>query len=155
MIELVSNPSLWFHAAIVTAALATGVWRRGIDAAAAMNRFYGVVIVVMGIGHIVAVSLRLVLGTLSPTTSRFAIPLGFLLACPAFWLAVRPANGRMTLVLNGWLAGALIVLGASAPLAIHAVLNLVYAFRRRRALVVAAVVVYVAMFVAAFFVPAS
>jgi hypothetical protein len=146
MIELVSNPSMWFHAAIVTAALATRVWRRGIDAAAAMNRFYGVVIV--------AVSLRLVLGTLSPTTSRFAIPLGFLLACPAFWLAVRPANGRMTLVLNGWLAGALIVLGASAPLAIHAVLNLVYAFRRRRALVVA-VVVYVAMFVAAFFVPAS
>jgi hypothetical protein len=152
MIDFLLNPSVWFPLAIAVATAAVAASRRWLDAGAAMNRFYGCVVGVMALGHLVAITLKLVLGTLSPTTSGFAIPLGFVLGVPAWWLAVRPANDRLTLVLNGWLAGSLVALGTSAALAVPAALNVGYGFRRTRALVMATVVVYLAMFTASFFV---
>lgn len=151
MIDFLLNPSGWFPAAMTAATAAVVVSRQRLDAAAMMNRFYGCVVGVMAFGHLQAIVLKLALGTLSPTTSGFAIPLGFVLAVPAWWLAARPGNDRMTLVLNGWLAGALVALGTSAPLAVPAALNLGYGFHRARAVVVTAVVVYAAMFIASFF----
>lgn len=152
MIELLLSPSLWFPAAIASGATTVFVSRSRLDAAGAMNRFYGVVVGVMAFGHVQAIVLKLAMGTLSPTTSWFAIPLGFVLGVPAWWLAVRPASERMTLVLNSWLAGALVALGTSAALAVPAALNLGYGFHRTRAFVVTTIVVYVVMLTASFFV---
>ena len=151
MIDVLLNPSVWFPLAIAVATASVAASRRWLDAAAAMNRFYGCVVGVMALGHLLAITLKFVLGTLSPTTSGFAIPLGFVLGVPAWWLAVRPGDDRVALALNGWLAGALVALGTSAPLAAPAALNLGYGFRRARALVVTTVVVYLAMFTASFF----
>jgi len=153
MSALLLDPSRWFQLAIASAALVAYASRRRLDAAAAMNRCFGVVLVVMATGHVTAISYKLAHEALPATTSQFAIPMGILLALPALWLAVRPASERAALALNGWLAGALVVLGPSAPLAIPALLNIAHVFRHGRALLVAQLVVYGAMFVASFFVP--
>src|SRR5262245_12012613 len=118
MIELLLNPTVWFPAAILLAATAVVVTWGRLDAAAAMHRFYGVVIGVMAPGHIVAISIKLALGTLPATTSGFAIPLGFVLGIPAGWLALRPASGRTALAGDVWLAAWFVALGPSAPLAV-------------------------------------
>jgi hypothetical protein len=168
MIAALLSPATWMQAgfalAVVTVALTIrrqlrdGAARRAI-VLAAMHRFYGCVIGAMATGHIVAVALKMGLGTLPDTTSPLALPLGVAMAVPAWWLAIAaPRFGAGTptsLVLNGVLAVLFLALGTSAPLAIPAVLNLVYQRHARRAVGVAAAALagagFVAMFVASFF----
>ena len=154
MIELLLNPTVWFPAALLLAAAVVAATRRRLDTAAAMHRFYGVVIGVMASGHVVAIAIKLALGTLPATTSRLAIPLGFVLGVPAWWLALRPASGRTALALDVWLVAWFVALGPSAPLAVPALLSIAYRYHRRRAvgtaIVVTAAAVYLAMLIASF-----
>jgi hypothetical protein len=84
----------------------------------------------MGVGHLLAVTIRTVQGTLT-TNPWFAFPLGFALAVPAWWLVQNAAGltrmekpaRRKALALSTWLGVALVLLGPSWPLAIPAALN--------------------------------
>jgi hypothetical protein len=71
------------------------------------------------------VTLRALDGTLSDGLRWFLYPLGLILAVPG-WLLVASSTPRRRTLLNAWLAIALIAQGSSAPLAVPAVLNLVY-----------------------------
>jgi hypothetical protein len=169
MIAILLNPGTWFPLAFALAAawVATTAWRQARRGApsrervlAAMNRFYGTVIGVMALGHTLAVALKMALGTLSETTSWFALPLGLLMGVPSWWLAIVAARAgggtRTTLVLNLLLAAMFMVMLTSAPLAFPALLNVVYQRHARRAVGVAAVGLaaagFIAMFVASLFV---
>jgi hypothetical protein len=107
----------------------------------AMNLFYGTMIGTMGSGHLLAVTIKVVQGTLVPSP-WLMYPLGLVLAIPGWWLAARAwrlgdAADRFesrALALNTWLMVALLVLGLpNLPLAAPALLNLAYQqYGRRR-----------------------
>jgi hypothetical protein len=134
MIELLKNEVLWFPSAIGIALAVVAIqvvrYRRlGADRRAtitrALNTFYGCVIGIMGSGHILVVTIRALDGTLSHGVRWFLYPLGLILAVPG-WLLVASSTPRRLTLLNAWLAIALIAQGASAPLAVPAILNLLY-----------------------------
>lgn len=121
-----------------------------------MNRFYGCMIGTMAAGHLLAVTIKAVQGTLEPSLWLMYL-LGLVLAVPAWWLAagayrpqrhdaeslrfrLAPASpklaGRLTSEggLNAWLGISLLGLGPqNLPLAAPAALNLAYQFHSRRA----------------------
>lgn len=168
MIDLLLNAALWFPAAIAIATAATatlvrrharrGVARR-VTILCALNLFYGCVVGIMASGHLVAVTIRAVEGTLSQGLTWFLYPLGLVLAIPAWWLAGsvgrlsrrEAATRRRVLVLNLWLAIAFAALGPSAPLALPAALNVGYQLTSRpgaqRAIPIVAAAIYLVMFV--------
>ncbi len=147
---LVLDESKWLAAAMLVALLAAAAWLRPrwrdrrLDRRAilgAMNRFYGCMIGVMGLGHLLAVALAGFRGTLrgSPWV---LVPLGLALAVPAWLLFAgvdRLAAGeerwsRRTVALDAWLGIFLLALGLhNFPLAAPAALNLAYRFHARRA----------------------
>jgi hypothetical protein len=169
VIELLLNAALWFPAALVLATAATAVQRaraakrgtpRRIATLAALHTCYGCVIGVMGTGHLVAVTIRAVQGTLAQGVTWPLYPLGFALAIPAALMvasaarlpAAEATQRRRLTVLDAWLALVLIALLTSAPLAIPALLNLVYLRSARpavdRAVLMTTALTYLAMFVA-------
>ncbi|MCI0451254.1 MAG: hypothetical protein L0Z51_02550 [Candidatus Latescibacteria bacterium] len=126
---------------------------------AAMNLFFGVTIGIMAFGHLLAVTTKLALGTLAGSLLVF-YGIGTVLAVPAWWLVLCTCgvlvaerdHGDTTLVLNAWLAIALIALGLhNLPMAAPALLSIGYQLHSRRlvrwAIVVVAVVVNVGLFV--------
>jgi hypothetical protein len=167
MIDILLDPSPWFRAAFIVAlgaALALAHNRSRLPTTrgfvmAAMNRTYGCLIGVVALGHVVALAIKMGAGTLSPSTSAFAIPLGFAFGVPAWWLAIaarRFGEGtRTSLVLNLSVAAVFVALVTSAPLAIPAVLNVVYQRHSRPAVGAVAVSLaaagYLAMVIASFF----
>ncbi len=104
-----------------------------------LNLFYGFVIGIMGFGHLLAVTIKTVLGTLpGSVNSWFAFPFGFALAIPAWWLVMsvgglmrneKPARLK-AMALNVWLG--IVLLVPAWPLAVPAALN-VLAFTWKRA----------------------
>ena len=168
MIELLLDATLWFPAALVIATALTAVQlfraaKRGtsrrVATLAALHIYYGCVIGVMGTGHLVAVTIRAVQGTLAEGVTWPLYPLGFALAIPAALMMVGAARlrsedtkPRWLAALDLWLALLLIALLTSAPLAIPAILNLICLRSRRRAVeravVMTTALVYLAMFVA-------
>jgi hypothetical protein len=125
----------------------------------AMNLFFGVTIGVMAFGHLLAVSTKLVLGTLDGSVPVF-YSIGIALAVPSWWLihhtqrGLKPDDGheRATLRLNAWLAITLLVLGLhNLPLAAPGLLNIWYHLHSGRvvgwAIVAMAMVVSVSLFV--------
>jgi hypothetical protein len=101
---------------------------------AAMNLFFGVTIGTMALGHFLAVSTKLALGTLEGPVPVFYL-IGTALAVPSWWLIhharrVRTSDagyGRATLGLNAWLAITLLALGVqNLPLAAPGLLNIGY-----------------------------
>ncbi len=107
---------------------------------AAMNLFYGMTIGTMAFGHLLAVSIKLVDGTLQGSVLKF-YAIGVALAIPSWWLvyhawrSVAPASrGRdATPALNIWLAITLLALGVyNVPLAAPAFLNVAYHAHTRR-----------------------
>ncbi len=150
LLELVLDESKWLTAAMLAALLAVVAWmrrcrrERGLDRPAilgAMNRYYGCMIGVMGLGHLLAVALAGLRGTLQGSP-WVLVPLGLALAVPAwilFFGVPRLAAGeerwqRWTAALNVWLGLALLAFGLhNFPLAAPAALNLAYQFHRRRA----------------------
>lgn len=127
---------------------------------AAMNLFAGVMLATMGTGHVLAVSTKLMLGTLEGSP-LILYPIGIAVLVPS-WLviahtrAILGATGaeRKTTGLNAWLAVTLMALGLhNLPLAAPALFNIGYRLHSRRAtgmaIVSVAVVFNVALFIGA------
>lgn len=98
---------------------------------ASMNLFFGATIGSMAFGHLLAVTTKLVLGTLEGSIPLF-YGIGVVLAVPSWWLLYHaprlllPDAGRdrTTLFLNAGLAFALLALGLpNVPLAVPAAFN--------------------------------
>lgn len=109
---------------------------------AAMNLFFGITIGTMALGHLLAVSAKLLTGALEGSIPVFYL-IGIVLAVPAWWLVVHTRQalakgddrGPGTLVLNAWLAITLLALGVyNLPLAAPAFLNIAYRQHSGRAL---------------------
>lgn len=150
IIAFVLNESKWMPIAMSLAFLAVGAvaWaQRGTDLArrgrisSAMNLFYGCMIGVMGCGHLLAVTIKILQGTLEGS-AWLLVPLGIALVVPAGWLVLLapaiarddPAAGKKAVALNGWLGVFLTALGPhNLPLVAPAVLNVGYHYHSRRA----------------------
>jgi len=129
-------------------------------ALAAMTLFAGVTVGTMAFGHLLAVTTKLLTGTLTGSVPVFYL-IGGVLAAPSWWLALhtrrilaRDDQDQRALMLNAWLAATLLALGLhNLPLAAPAILNVAYVLHTRRAvgwaLVSVAVVVNVGLFVGA------
>lgn len=149
LIDLVLNEDLWFPTAagIALVAVADLILRdrsRGISKsttlACGLNLFYGLLIGILGVGHLLAVSMKTAMGALPASTSRwFIFPLGFALAVPAWWLVVcvkglrnqRRPVWRRAIALNMWLGALLLPL--AGPLAAPAAVNVLVLCWKRRA----------------------
>lgn len=114
----------WLPIAMIVAALCAGaVLKHG--RLPAMNLFVGVTLLVMGIGHVLAVTTKQLQGTLNGSPALLYL-IGAVIIIPASLLA-RHFRGAKAGTYNGWMAAALIVLGLiNIPLAIPAVLNIAY-----------------------------
>jgi len=114
----------WLPIAMVTAA-AFAIPSRRHGRLAAMNLFVGVTLLVMGLGHLLAVSTKLMQGTLHGSPALL-FPMGVAIVVPAALLARHHRTGRAG-TYNGWMAAVLIALGLiNIPLAIPALLNIAY-----------------------------
>ena len=133
----------------------------------AMNLFLGVTVGTLAFGHLLAVTTKLLVGSLVGSIAEF-YAIGVALAVPSWWLVLHAwrtfasddARGRATLILNGWLATTLVVLGIqSLPLVVPALCNIGYQLHSRRlvgwAMVSAAVVVNLTLFIVSLFILAS
>src|SRR5688572_10697086 len=136
--ELVLDEGKWLFAAMLVSLIAVvaliGIRRRTgsprrIEILRGMNLFYGCMIGIMAFGHLLAVTVKVGRGELRGSL-WVLLPLGFALAVPAWWLAIRAARlaeegeawRRSTAALNAWLGIALLALGLlNAPLALPAV----------------------------------
>lgn len=112
--------------------------RRGI--LAAMHLFFGVTIGTMAFGHLLAVTTKLALGRLQGSI-LVLYGIGTVLAIPSWGLiyqtrevlASDDKHGRATVVLNAWLAIALLARGIhNLPLAVPAFLNIGYHLHSRK-----------------------
>jgi hypothetical protein len=125
----------------------------------AMNLFYGCMIGTMSLGHLTAVTVKALQGTLEGSL-WILYPLGLALAIPAWWLAYRAERyvkqedrySNRIVALNSWLGVCLLVFGLrNLPLAAPAALNIAYQFHRKRAvgwtIVTVAIAANLALFV--------
>jgi hypothetical protein len=115
----------------------------------AMNLFIGVTLVVMGIGHLLAVTTKLQQGTLNGSPALLYL-IGVAIVVPAALIVINASRARAA-VLNFWMAAVLVVLGVvNIPLAIPALLNAAYAKHSRAAMgwsiVTAAVLINLGLF---------
>jgi hypothetical protein len=168
LVALIVDESKWLAASMGLALFAATILlyrRRHLDLSprrrtlAAMNLFFAVTIGTMALGHLLAVTTKLALGTLEgPVPVFYAI--GIALAVPSWWL-VRHAwglfasgahGGRATVVLNAWLGLTLLALGLhNLPLAAPALFNIAYQLHSGRvtgwAIVGLAVVLNLGLFI--------
>ncbi len=128
---------------------------------AAMNLFAGVTIGTMACGHLLAVTIKLVSGTLREGSVPIFLAIGIGLSTPA-WMVTRHTramlganeeNRRTTVLLNAWLAITLLALGLhNLPLAAPALFCIAYRLYSRGlagwAIVGIAVVFSVSLFAA-------
>ena len=113
---------------------------------AAMNLFVGMMLMVMGIGHTLAITVKLAQGTLRGSPLLLYV-IGAAIMLPSFFIIRHTPRllhatdvGTVTMKLHGWLAATLLILGLiNTPLAIPAVLSMAYAKHSRRATGVAIV----------------
>lgn len=140
MLQLLLDEEFWLLVATAAGVLAAAAvfvagWRRTLSKrlviATSLNAFFGLWIGLMGTGHLLAVTTKAILGTLPPTTHLWtAIPFGFAIAVPGWWLVARlgplmkseATATRQAVWLNAWLAVVLVV--PALPLVIPPVLNL-------------------------------
>lgn len=148
IVALIVDESKWLTAAMSFAMLAVAILlyrHRQTDVPArrrvlaAMNLFFGVTIGIMALGHLLAVTVKLVMQTLQGSVSVLYM-IGAALAIPSWWLIYHTReildsdnHGRGTLALNAWLAITLLALGFhNLPLAAPAFLNVGYHLHSRR-----------------------
>lgn len=163
---LIVDESKWLTMSLSLALVVVAVllYRyRGLDTrsrvTAAMNMFLGITIGTMSFGHILAVTTKLLLGTLEGPVPLFYV-IGIALAIPSWWLIFHTRNvltreekhRRLTLALNAWLAITLVAMGVNnLPLATPAVLNIGYVMHSHKAMgwtiVGIAVAVHVGLFI--------
>jgi hypothetical protein len=165
-VDLVLNEGIWpLGSLLLSLAVVSILMRKQAPAGGrprviwAMNMMYGFFIGTMACGHLLAVTVKFASGTLKGSPA-FVYPLGIVLAIPAWWLVFRISRyvdedrTRNIVALNAILAISLIGLGpANLPLALFAVLNLVYLLNKKRAvemgIAVFAVVAYVSLLIGA------
>ena len=168
IIELVLAENKWLFTAmlvstIVVLAVVTRQRRQELsqqlEILRAMNLFYGCMIGVMSFGHLLAVTVKVSLGTLAGSL-WILYPLGLALATPAWWLVWRvgrfvtdePKWRKGTVALNAWLGITLLAFGLhNLPLTAPAALNIAYSFYSapavRWTIVTIALVANVALFI--------
>jgi hypothetical protein len=118
----------WLPAAMGIAAIAAGAALRH-GRLMAMHVFTGVTLVVMGLGHVLAVTTKLWQGTLTGSPALL-YAIGAAILAPSV-LLVRHARGSRA-ASQPFQAAALIALGlVNIPLAIPALLNIAYSRHRR------------------------
>ena len=141
MLERLLNDDIWFQVVTPFTVLVVILFlavarRRRISARAsavgALNLFFGLWIAIMGSGHLFGVTTKTVLGIL-PSHIRLwvAIPFGFAMAVPGWWLAWRvrrvaqgdPRARKEALWLNAWLVAILLV--PAAPLVVPPLINMI------------------------------
>jgi hypothetical protein len=136
----------WLPLAMVIALLAAGfVYLRASPVPnrartlAIMNVYVGVMLAVMGAGHLLAVTVKLLDGTLRGAP-LLLYAIGVAIMVPAALIIVHTSqalagsSARTTMRLHGWMAATLMVLGLiNTPLAIPALLSIAYAAHSRRA----------------------
>jgi hypothetical protein len=106
---------------------------------AVMNLFTGVMLFIMGFGHLLAVTVKIAQGTLVRGSPWLFYPIGLAIVVPA-WFVIRNTRAivaaeavRSTVRLNAWLAVTLLVLGVvNLPLAIPAFCSIGYSLNTRR-----------------------
>ena len=119
----------WLPMAMLAATVAAMTFLRH-GRLAAMNLFVGVTLLVMGLGHLLAVTTKLLQGTLAGSPALLYL-IGVVIVIPATFL-IRHAKGSRAGTWNGWMAAALIALGLiNIPLAIPALLNIAYCKHQR------------------------
>lgn len=165
--DLVVDESKWLAASLAIA-LAMGAWslvrsrdsespwRRRIQVA--LNLTFGLVIGVMALGHLLAVTVRWADGTLREGSLFVFYGIGIVLAVPSWWLVARNWRARTdrrgdgsAVRLNAWTAASLVAVGPiNWPLALPALLNVVYARSSRplvgRVVLAVALLLYLALF---------
>jgi hypothetical protein len=149
LIKLIVDESKWLPVSMGLAFLAVAVLllrhrasqvpgRRRV--LAVLNLFFGVTILTMAFGHLLAVTTKLVIGTLQGSALKF-YAIGIALVVPTLWLVFhtrqiltsREDHGPTTLLLNGWLAVTLLVLGIhNLPIAAPALINIGYHLHSRK-----------------------
>src|SRR5262245_57061287 len=141
--RLIIDESKWFSFSMLVAAAGVALmwlWptranRVGADRATpALNLFFALVVGTMAGGHLMAVTTKMLLGTLSAPAPRLYL-IGIALALPSVSLATHvrrilrnpDTHQRRTMVLNGWVVATLVLLGpANLPLAVPGLLNVAY-----------------------------
>jgi hypothetical protein len=106
---------------------------------AVMNLFTGVMLFVMGFGHLLAVTVKVAQGSLVRGSPWLFYPIGLAIVVPA-WFVIRNTRAivaadavRSTVRLHAWLAVTLLVLGVvNLPLAIPALCSIGYSLNTRR-----------------------
>ena len=167
--EIILTEGNWMPAAMAVAFVAVAARVRAdrhtastrLRSLRALTLFYGVMIGIMGSGHLIAVSIKAAQGSLQGSPG-FLYTLGLSLAVPAWWLAADAGRAgledqrglRRIVGLNGWLGLALMVIGPhNWPIAAPAALNIAYRFQTQRAVGMAIVIVagvgYAALFAGA------
>jgi hypothetical protein len=167
LVGLIVDESKWLATAMGIAMLAVAILlyrhrhselsvRRRV--LAVMNLFFGVTIGIMAFGHLLAVTIKVALGTIEGSVPVF-YAIGAALAVPSWWLIhhtrailASDDHGRATVVLNAWLGTTLLALGIhNLPLAVPAFFNIGYHLHSRRvvgwSIVGVAVVVNAGLFI--------
>ncbi len=165
---LIVDESKWLTVSMGVALIAIGVLvyqsRRSGPATlhmvlAAMSLFFAITIGTMALGHLLAVTTKLAMGSLVGSAPVF-YAIGIALAAPAWWLAWHTPrvlasddrHRRRTLMLNAWLGATLLALGLhNLPLAAPGFFNIGYLQHTRRSvgvvLVCLSVVVQFGLFI--------
>lgn len=147
LVAFIVGEGNWLPLAMGSAFIASGVLffalkGRAIPARrrilALMNLFTGVMLLVMGTGHLLAVTAKFLQGTLRGSALLF-YAIGMAIVLPA-WFVTRHTraildvdDARTTVRLNAWMAITLGVLGlVNLPLAVPACCNIGYSVHRRR-----------------------
>ena len=167
VLALIVDESKWLPMAMVLALLIVAIMlyryrHSGLPARrlvlATMNLFFGVMIGTMAFGHLLAVTVKLAVGTLPGSALVFYV-IGIAFAIPSWWLIYHTRrilssedHGRATVALNAWLAITLLVLGIhNLPLAGPAFFNIAYHLHTRRtvglAILTVALVVHLGLFI--------
>jgi hypothetical protein len=171
MLALVVDEAKWLPLAMAIAAVAVGmlVARRPTGERvhllmAGMNLFAGVMLGVMGTGHVLAVTTKLLQGTLEGSPAVL-YPIGVAVLVPSSLMvahtrAILADGGARTMLFNGWMAVTLAALGLhNLPLVAPLLLNIGYRLHRRRAvgwaIVSVAVVLNTGLFIGALIFMAS
>ena len=166
MVALIVDESKWltasFGVALLVVALMT-IRNRSVVAGrhramAAMSLFFALTVGTMAFGHLLAVSVKLALGTLEGSTAKFYL-IGVALAVPSWWLVAHAAclfrasapHQPATLRLNAWVVGTLLLMGLhNLPLAAPGLINIAYLVPSRRAVAWVLVGLFVAINLALF-----
>jgi hypothetical protein len=164
VLALIVDESKWLTASLGVALLAVAFMSIRIRSAAplrqkavaAMSLFFALTVGTMAFGHLLAVSVKLALGTLEGSIAKLYL-IGVALAVPSWWLVAHAARQPtvsvphrfMTLRLNAWVVATLLLIGIhNIPLAAPGFVNIAYVMQSRRALGWVLVSLFVAINVA-------